>query len=402
MAARPVAPALALAVAAVEDFVACSANPLLSAAGPLLSLGVAIGSSAYQADVEGLRSRVFDAVNAFELQANRNGAAPDQVRLARYIICTFVDTAVFQTPWGGYEHWAARSLLVKFEGDATGGKKFFELLEGFCRTPDQYLDLLELQYVCLALGFQGIYRGEPTGAATVRGIQDQLYRLIRDKRPGLGAVLALHWQGLAEPKPKAWRIIPWWVVAVAAACLLVGTVVVLHQQLSVAAVKPNSLLSNRSAAVVDYQPVAPPATPSRLKVLLASAEQAGELSVEEFGPRTVVTLTVPELFQSGSAVVAPEHEALFTRIGRALEAVPGRILIVGHTDDQPVRSLRYDNFELSRQRALAVAQLIKPLLSNPSRLDYDGLGSTRPRFEPASLPENRARNRRVEIQHTAE
>ena len=78
-------------------------------------------------------------------------------------------------------------------------------------------------------------------------------------------------------------------------------------------------------------------------------------------------------------------------------------MIIGHTDDQPLRSFRYaDNMELSRARAIAVAQLIKPSLSNPSRIQWSGVGSTQPRFEPASLPENRARNRRVEIEHFTE
>jgi type VI secretion system protein ImpK len=293
-------------------------------------------------------------------------------------------------------------LLVTFKEDVEAGKRFFDLLEGFCRAPDRYLDLIELQYVCLALGFQGKYRGLPDGAATVQALQDRLYRLIREKRPGLGAALAAHWKGLAEPKPKTWRLVPWWVVAVAAAGILLSTLIALQRQLSHIAMKTNELLAKRSDTVTDYRPVAPASTRNRLKVLLAPEEEARQISVEESGNRTVITLTVPELFQSGSAHVTPGHEALFAAIGRALDAVPGRIKIVGHTDDQPVRSLQYDNIALSQQRALNVEQLIKPWLRNGSRVDYDGLGSTRPRYEPASLPENRARNRRVEIQHTAE
>jgi type VI secretion system protein ImpK len=388
--------------ASVEDFVAHGANPILNAAGPLLSLGVAIGASAYQADIEGLRSRAFEAVKAFEAQATRNRVAPDHVRFARYVICTFVDTAVFQTPWGGHEIWGARSLLVQFEADTRGGEKFFELLEGFCRTPDRFLDLIELQYVCLALGFQGKYRGQPDGAATVAALQDKHYRIIREKRPTLGSVLATHWQGLAEPTPKSWRLVPWWVTAVAAACILLGTLVFLREQLSAAAAEFNSLLASRSGAVINYQAVAPATTPSRLKQLLAQQEQAREVAIDELGPRTVITLTIPELFQSGSAHVAPGHDALFAEIARALERVPGHITIAGHTDDQPVRSLSYDNDKLSELRAMTVADLIKPLLSNPSRIETVGFGSTQPRYQPASLPDNRARNRRVEIQHTAE
>ena len=40
----------------------------------------------------------------------------------------------------------------------------------------------------------------------------------------------------------------------------------------------------------------------------------------------------------------------------ALDQVPGRVVVVGHTDKQAIQSLRYrDNFDLSRERAVSVA-----------------------------------------------
>jgi type VI secretion system protein ImpK len=398
----PAAAATAGPDVAVREFVARSDNPILSAAGPLLSLGVAIGASAYQADIEALRARAIDAVKAFEEQCRQFAVDAAHVRIARFIVCTFVDTAVFQTPWGGHHVWGSRSLLVLFEQEAGGGVKFFTMLTELSKAPDRYLDVLELQYVCLALGFMGMYREQPDGQAQVQSKQDALYRLIRDRRAGLGAVLATHWKGLAEPKAKAFRIIPWWVALVAAVVVVLGTLIVARAWLSDAAAPTAKLLATRGL-LIDYQPVPAPVVPSRLKTLLAPQERAGDLTVEEFGKRTVVTLRAPELFQSGSARVAAGHEALFDSIGRALEAVPGRIMIIGHTDDQPLRSFKYaDNIELSRARAIAVAELIKPGISNASRIEWSGVGSTQPRFQPASLPENRARNRRVEIEHFAE
>lgn len=386
----------------VGDFIARSDNPILSAAGPLLSLGVAISSMSYQADVEALRARAVDAVRSFEEQCRQAGVEASQVRIARYIICTFVDTAVFQTPWGGHQAWGSRSLLVLFEKEAAGGARFFEMLKELCKAPDKYLDLLELQHACLGLGFMGMYRDEPEGQTHVQAQQDMLYRLIRDRRPALGATLALHWKGLSEPKAKAYRAIPWWVALVGAVVVVLGVLIVARSWLTDASAPTAKLLATRGL-LIDYKPLPAPPAPSRLKTLLAPQEQAGELTVEEFGPRTVVTLRTPELFQSGSARVSAGHEALFAAISRALEAVPGRIMIIGHTDDQPLRSFKYaDNIELSRARAIAVADLIKPGISNVSRVQYSGVGSTQPRFEPASLPENRARNRRVEIEHFAE
>ena len=83
-----------------------------------------------------------------------------------------------------------------------------------------------------------------------------------------------------------------------------------------------------------------------------------------------------------------------------MNGVPGRILVIGHTDDQALRSMRFkDNYELSRARALRVAELIRADVTDGSRIEAAGKGSLEPKYRPADVAENRARNRRVEIVH---
>ena len=83
-----------------------------------------------------------------------------------------------------------------------------------------------------------------------------------------------------------------------------------------------------------------------------------------------------------------------------MNKVPGRVRVEGHTDDQPIRSLRYhDNFELSRERAGNVASSWSVLIDNPARLMLDGFRRFTAALYPGSEPENRSRNRRVEIVH---
>jgi len=122
--------------------------------------------------------------------------------------------------------------------------------------------------------------------------------------------------------------------------------------------------------------------------------------VEEDGGLTRVTLLGSDLFASGSATVNPRYNATIQHIGAAIDKVPGRVLVRGHTDDQALKSLRYaDNFALSRERAVSVANVMRPAVQNASRLQTNGAGSSEPRYKPETTPENRARNRRVEIIH---
>jgi len=108
----------------------------------------------------------------------------------------------------------------------------------------------------------------------------------------------------------------------------------------------------------------------------------------------------PELFAPGSATLDPRFSQILHAIGMALEKVPGRVLIEGHTDDQPPRTLAFrDNYELSRARAATVKKILSTELRNAARLEIVARGASQPRYQPAATSENRARNRRVEIIH---
>jgi type VI secretion system protein ImpK len=135
--------------------------------------------------------------------------------------------------------------------------------------------------------------------------------------------------------------------------------------------------------------------------LLARQIAAGLVSVEDQGGgRTLITLTVPDLFASASAGVNQRYAQVIADIGAAADQLPGRLLVTGHTDDQPLRSLQYqDNYELSRARAVQVADIIRSKLRDAGRVEFTGKGSVEPRYRPESSPDNRARNRRVEIVH---
>jgi type VI secretion system protein ImpK len=87
---------------------------------------------------------------------------------------------------------------------------------------------------------------------------------------------------------------------------------------------------------------------------------------------------------------------MFERIGAALNQVPGPVLIAGHTDNQPIRTLRFpSNWHLSKDRAASVKALLGGFVK-PDRLTAEGRADTEPLADNVA-PEGRAKNRRVEI-----
>lgn len=383
--------------AGVAEFVASTGrNPILQAAVPLLVLAGRLRGQIANADVEGLRRQCVQEIRAFEERSKRAGAPDADVLAARYALCTVIDEAVLNTPWGAQSGWAGQSLLVTFHREAQGGDKFFQILDRLLGEPQRYLSLLELWYVCLSLGFEGRYRLDERGAMRLADIRRDLIQRIEPLRGQPETALSPHWKGVEDKRNAVLRLLPLWVVAAAAAAILFGAWLIFNSRLNARTAPVSAALAD--VGLVPLQASSAAAPPSGLTTLLAPQIAAGLVTVQDQGARTRITLTVPDLFASGSARVTPRYLSLIAAVGAALRTVPGRIIVVGHTDDVPVHSFAFpDNFALSRARAVTVATVLERQVRDASRLETVGKGDSDPLYRPANLPRNRARNRRVEI-----
>jgi type VI secretion system protein ImpK len=376
-------------------------SPLVQAASPLLQLAAHVRGTLATPDVAALRHFATEEIRRFETQARQAGIASEMVMAARYAICAALDEAVLSTPWGGQSEWAQQTLLNALHREAWGGKKFFEMLERISKDPTRYRDLMEVQYLCVAFGFAGQYRVQEQGATRLADIQHEIFRRIQPPDTATPIELSIRWRGVEDRRSRLVRYAPWWMVAAGALALLAGTFAFYYATLGRATSPVQAALSRIGEE--DFKgasPPAPPASEPRLKQLLAGDERQGTLSVTEEGGRTRIILTGRDLFKSGSAAPNSAYDPMLKRIADALNQVPGRVLVEGHTDDQPLQSLQFsNNVELSQARAVSVARLLQRSLTNPARLETSGAGSSQPLYTPETLPENRARNRRVEIIH---
>jgi chemotaxis protein MotB len=124
----------------------------------------------------------------------------------------------------------------------------------------------------------------------------------------------------------------------------------------------------------------------------------GLVEVETQYPRIVLRIREKGSFASGSDQLDPAFFVVMQKISSKLAEVPGDIVTAGHTDDVPIATSRFrSNWELSAARAVTVTHA---LLSNPAvdpmRVLVEGYADTRP-LVPNDSPENRAKNRRVEL-----
>jgi type VI secretion system protein ImpK len=374
--------------------VASGLNPLVIAANPLLNAIPQLRASVQHPNPAALRDSLVRGVREFEARARAAGATTESVIPARYALCTFIDESAGSTPWGASGQWAQQGLLALFHGEVEGGEKFFQILARLAENPQANLDVLELMYVCLQLGFEGRYRIIDGGRDQLEAIRHRLLSIIRKQRGEYERDLSGNWRGV----PAAQRRLGWvsvWVVGAVTALLLVGIYLAFKISLS----GTSDAVAAQIAGMRLATPVPPkpkPAPEPRLAPFLAEELQRGLVRVDDLPDRSVVTILGDGLFKPGEVTVAREDQGLLSRIADALTKVRGQIDVVGHTDNQPIRSLRFpSNWELSKARAQSVVNMLAPQVSR-ERIRADGLGESEP-IAPNDSAEGRARNRRVEI-----
>lgn len=392
--------------------IAANDNPMIEAAGPILLLLGRLRVSLMRANFANLMDQVADAIEEFEKRLRGSSIPEPQARAAKYALCATADDIVQNIPSEERHTWTQYSMLARFFGERVGGVRFFDELERAKADPTTNYPTLELMYSCLAMGFQGVHRTSAGGAANLQMIQRNLYEILRRVKPRVSSDLSPNWLGQDIPAEGPTFRIPFWAMLAVAAALLFALFVTLR-----------ILLSNNAEAVTDEiqrlfpeaglsidrpaPPVAAPALPpppprvstqlERIRAVLAEEIAAKKADAIENGQSIVIRVGDFATFASGSATVLDSFKPIASKISASLEKEPGEIRIVGHTDATKIKTARFpSNYELSLERAKAVAAELKTGISQQDRFKIEGKGDTAP-VAPNTTVEGRARNRRVEI-----
>jgi len=122
------------------------------------------------------------------------------------------------------------------------------------------------------------------------------------------------------------------------------------------------------------------------------------VEIEYTGDGVIVRMGNNLLFDSGKAYVKKKAYPILKAVTKAFNQEAKEIYVEGHTDNVPIRSTKYpSNWELSAMRALNVVRYLNQVEKIPAKkLAAVGHGEHRP-LVPNNTPENRAKNRRVEI-----
>ncbi|EPN4953303.1 TPA: type VI secretion system protein TssL, long form [Vibrio diabolicus] len=384
-----------------DSVVAYGNNPLLAEANGLLSIIGQIRATATHSDPLFLKETLAQKLRDYENRLRHHDVDLDTIDTARYCLCCSLDEAVLNTNWGGHSFWSHDSLLSSFYASSQGGEAFFKYLDKCMAQPDTNLDLLELMYVCLSLGFLGQYRLEKNGLESHRKLRRQIIAILKSYGRGIPQELSNRIEQHILNGSKASDRAPLWVVCSVTAALLVCIFMYFSYELNKASNRTFSQLVNLvqpqqlNQDTTSESKSAPIA--ERISMYLATEIGKGLINVEPLQDRVRISLKSQDLFESGSADVVAYIQPVISKLARTLESTQGKIIVTGHTDDRPIFTSKYpSNWHLSLARATAMSEQLISNSALEGRVIPEGLGDARPLVENNS-DENRAINRRIEI-----
>lgn len=199
-----------------------SINPLVGAGSILLEIAAQLRNTLKHGDVIRLRSSVLQEVKAFENSVRLAGIETDISHTARFILCAYIDEVVLNTIWGSNSTWGEQSLLSTLYNETRGGEVFFVVLDRLLKDPNPNINLLELIFICISLGYKGRYGALDRGPEELEELRGITFERIRQIRGEFPQELSPHWRGQTNTRRNLRTIIPLWVVAAVAGVLLLA------------------------------------------------------------------------------------------------------------------------------------------------------------------------------------
>jgi type VI secretion system protein ImpK len=382
---------------------------LTIAASPLLQVLDRLRLVRRPPDIQMLRQRVVQDLEAFERRGRTAHIPMEQLRPAHYALCASIDDAVLNAPWGPTSGWESRTLVATFHPGARGTDAFFDQLSHMLKTADKFLAVIELMYFCLSLGFMGRYR-EPRAQSELERIRAETYAVVVARRPTAPPELSLHWRGVVAPYQPGQSGLPVWVAfAISAAicgALLFWTAVSLNAasdtiEARALAAQPTHMPHVTRAAVPQPLP-APPPPPEptildRLRTSLQPDIDSGAVSLLGTPATPIIRIADRGMFASAGAVVQPAALPLLGRIATVLRNEGTSVRVIDYTDNQQIRTVQFpSNFQLSAARANSIRGILARTIADTTRLSAEGRGDADP-IAPNATADGREQNRRIEL-----
>ncbi len=376
-------------------------NALVAHAQHIFSKVIEVGAFDVFNDVASLQESFVFMLREYESNLRTEGVQSHHIDQARFLLCSAVDEAILQQEWGLHSTWSQKPLMSIFYASTSGGQDFFEIIHNYLDFDDQGLDVLEVAYVCLCLGFRGELRLQSTGEEKANQLGAKIVHHLRRRERAKVEAFSLGKERIINEERKFFNHLPLWVFLSLTLAILASLFTYLNIELNKYTNQSFTALVNLvpEEEVVSSMVIDSPAQQQMktLEGLLAADIANGNISMSVLTNKVRITFSAGSLFHSGNSEVLPRYHETIDNVSKALSSTQGKIIVVGHTDNTPIFSSRYpSNWHLSLQRAISLTNALTKRGRLIGRIIPEGLGDARPKL-PNTSEENKAINRRVEV-----
>lgn len=133
-------------------------NQLINISSHLLALTLKVSTLPEPDDLTTLRQEIVSQINDVKTKGAELSYPVAVIDKLCFLYAVVIDEFVIYTEWGEKRGWENKTLLSELFGMRNGGELFFTVAEKATRQPHKLIDLLEVIYLFLTIGFKGQYR----------------------------------------------------------------------------------------------------------------------------------------------------------------------------------------------------------------------------------------------------
>ncbi|WP_339387856.1 type IVB secretion system protein IcmH/DotU [Vibrio caribbeanicus] len=156
-------------------------NQLFNISSELFSITLKISTLPEPEDVSALRRQLVGLINDIKIKGADLTYPVAVIDKLCFLYAVVLDELIIYTSWGEFRGWENKTLLSELFGMRNGGELFFTVSEKAIRQPHKMIDLLEVIYAFVNIGFKGQYR--ETGNEQLKIFTQQLQQVLGKYRP---------------------------------------------------------------------------------------------------------------------------------------------------------------------------------------------------------------------------
>lgn len=159
-------------------------NQLINISSELLAVTLKINTLPEPEDITTLRHQLVASINEIKTKGAELTYPVAVIDKLCFLYAVVLDELIVYTDWGEKRGWENKTLLSELFGMRNGGELFFTVAEKAARQPHKLIDLLEVVYLFLNIGFKGQYR--ETGSEQLKSFTYRLEQILSQYRQAGG------------------------------------------------------------------------------------------------------------------------------------------------------------------------------------------------------------------------